>query len=120
MCPLCIGTALLLWGGTGSAGGVAAVTLRSIRKYRVASTSQTHQSQRQAAERPPCGVISETRRSNRHRLAPQERYAMILKGCRATDMTSLMKTIGSMRLENNDVPHELVFRFLFLFARYRH
>jgi hypothetical protein len=64
--------------------------------------------------------ISETRRSNRLRLAPQERYAMILKGCRATDMTSLMKTIGSMRLENNDVPHELVFRFLFLFARYRH
>jgi hypothetical protein len=34
MCPLCIGTALLLWGGTSSAGGVAAVTLRSIKRPR--------------------------------------------------------------------------------------
>jgi hypothetical protein len=40
MCPLCIGTALLLWSGTGSAGGVAAVTLRSIRRRRLTSQAE--------------------------------------------------------------------------------
>jgi hypothetical protein len=30
MCPLCIGSAALLFGSAGSAGGVAALTLRSI------------------------------------------------------------------------------------------
>jgi hypothetical protein len=39
MCPLCIGTALLLWSGTGSAGGVAAISLRSIKRRRGASSS---------------------------------------------------------------------------------
>lgn len=43
MCPLCVGTALLLWGSTGSAGGVAAVTLKSIRRRRLTlSPAQPH------------------------------------------------------------------------------
>jgi hypothetical protein len=55
MCPLCIGTALLLWSGTGSAGGVAAVALRSIRRRRHSpSFDGPHRSLHQAGEKQTC------------------------------------------------------------------
>jgi hypothetical protein len=34
MCPLCIGTALVLWSGAGSASGVAGIVLRSVKRKR--------------------------------------------------------------------------------------
>jgi hypothetical protein len=57
MCPLCIGTALLLWSGTGSAGGVAAVALRSIgRRRHTLSFNRPYRSLHQAGENPPSCV----------------------------------------------------------------
>jgi hypothetical protein len=50
MCPLCIGTALVLWGSTGSAGGLAAVTLKSIKKHRTSLLRQGECEEKQSQQ----------------------------------------------------------------------
>lgn len=54
MCPICIGTALYLLSGAGSAGGVTALTLRSIANRRSGDSLGT-------ARRSSSGTASEVR-----------------------------------------------------------
>jgi hypothetical protein len=68
MCPLCVGTALALWGGTSSAGGVAAIALKSIRRRGHASSS------RRASESLP-QVIDDSHANVNETRAPVRRQA---------------------------------------------
>ena len=46
MCPVCMGTLLLVLGGAGSAGGITAVSLRTLgrrKKHNAAGENQAHQ-----------------------------------------------------------------------------
>jgi hypothetical protein len=47
MCPACIGTLLLVLGGAGSAGGITAVSLRTLgRRKKRTTAGETHAPQR--------------------------------------------------------------------------
>lgn len=46
MCPACIGTLLLVLGSAGSAGGITAVSLRSVRQWKKRSPTPNGERQR--------------------------------------------------------------------------